>query len=108
MTDEAEAFWIEYDAYEVARKELGQEKVAILNEYAENYGKFHAETAKDLVNKSYANNVAMQKLLKKTFKKLSKSMDPVKAAKFIQLENYFMTAIQMGILESIPFVEEFE
>lgn len=107
-TDEAEAFWVEYDAYEMARKELGQEKVSILNEYAENYGNIHEETAKGLINKSYANNVAMQKLLKKTFKKMSKSLDAVKAAKFIQLENYFMTAIQMGILESIPFVDEFE
>lgn len=67
----------------------------------------HEETAKNLVNKSYANNVAMQKLLKKAFKKMSKSMDAVKAAKFIQMENYFLTAIQMGILESIPFVDEF-
>ena len=106
-TDEATAFWTEYEAYEVSRKELGLERVKILSEYAENYGSLNGETATDLIKRGAANNIAIQKLLKKTFKKMSKSMDAVKAAKFIQLENYFMIAIQMSIQESIPFVDEF-
>ena len=106
-TDEATTFWTEYEAYEVSRKELGQERVKILSEYAENYGSLNGETATDLIKRGAANNIAIQKLLKKTFKKMSKSMDAVKAAKFIQLENYFMIAIQMSIQESIPFVDEF-
>lgn len=106
-TDETTAFWPIYDEYEVARKDLGKEKVAIMQEYAENYGSFTGDVAKDLINKNAANSIAIQKLFKKTFKKMSKSMDPVNAAKFIQLENYFTTMIQASILESIPFVDEF-
>ncbi len=82
--------------------------MAILSEYAKNYGSISGEVATDLIHRGAANNIAIQKLLKKTFKKMSKSMDAVKAAKFIQLENYFSTAIQMSIMESIPFVDEFE
>jgi hypothetical protein len=39
---------------------------------------------------------------------MSKSIDAVKVAKFIQLENYFTLMIQMNIQESIPFIDELE
>ena len=107
-TNEATAFWAEYEAYESARKELGQERIKILSDYADNYGSLTADKATELINGAAANNIAIQKLLKKTFKKMSKSINAVKVAKFIQLENYFMLMIQMNIQESIPFVDEFE
>lgn len=107
-TDEATAFWSEYEVYETARKDLGKERVKILSDYADNYGSLTGEKATELINGAYSNNVAIQKLLKKTFKKMSKSIDAVKVAKFIQLENYFLLMIQMSIQESIPFVDEFE
>lgn len=103
---QAEAFWPAYDAYEIKRKELGQDKVMLLSDYAKYYDKLSGEVAKDLIHRGTANNIAMQKLLKKTFNKLSKSVDPVTAAKFVQLENYFIVMIQVGIQESIPFIDE--
>lgn len=103
---DAAAFWPEYEAYETTRKELGKERVMILSDYAENYGSLSAEKATELINRAAANNIAIQKLLKKTFKKMSKTMDAVTVAKFIQLENYFLIMIQMSIQESIPFVDE--
>ena len=105
---DATSFWPEYEAYEVTRKELGQEKVSIISDYAKNYGSLTGEVAKDLIHRGAANNIAIQKLLKKTFNKLSKTIDPVTAAKFVQLENYFIVMIQMSIQESIPFIDEFK
>ena len=101
---DATAFWPEYEAYEVSRKELGQERVMILEDYAKNYATLSDEKAHELVNGTVANNMGHQKLLKKTYKKMSKSVGAVKAAKFVQLENYFITMIQMTIMENIPFV----
>ncbi len=103
---DAAAFWPEYEAYEAARKELGKERVMLLSDYAKNYGSLSGDKATELINKGAANNIAFQKLLKKTFKKVSKSVGGVQAAKFIQLENYFLVMIQMTIQESIPFVDE--
>jgi hypothetical protein len=103
---DAAKFWTVYEAYELTRKDLGKQRVAILGDYAKNYGSLSGEKAKELINKAVANNIAMQKLFKKTFKNMSKVLDPVTAAKFIQLENYFMLMIQMNIQESIPFVDE--
>lgn len=101
---QATAFWPVYEDYEVDRKELGKEKVDLLSDYAKSYATLDRETATDLIHRGAANNIAMQKLMKKTFNKLAKTMDPVAAAKFIQLENYFITMIQMTIQESIPFI----
>ena len=105
---QAAAFWPVYEEYEVKRKELGKDKVQLLNDYAENYGSMTGENATDIINRAAANNIAIQKLLKKTFKKSSKSLDPLTAAKFIQVENYFIVMIQMSIQESLPFIDEFE
>lgn len=104
----ASTFWTEYDAYEAGRRELGKERVMILSDYAEYYASLNDDIARDLVLRTSANNIAIQKLLKKTFTKMSKAVGAVQAAKFVQLENYFLTAIQMTILEGIPFVDEFK
>ena len=89
-------------------EKLGQDRIKILSDYAKNYGSLTGEKATELINGAYSNNIAIQKLLKKTFRKMSKNIDAVKVAKFIQLENYFLLMIQMNIQESIPFVDEFE
>lgn len=104
--EQAAVFWPAYEAYEVQRKKLGKEKVMILGDYAKNYESLTGDQAADLVNRGTANNIAMQKLLKKTFNKVSKSVDPITAARFVQLENYFIVMIQMSIQESIPFIGE--
>ncbi len=101
---DAAAFWPEYKAYEVSRKELGKERVMILDDYAKNYATLSSEKANELINNTVANNIAYQKLLKKTFKKMSRSVDADTIAKFIQMENYFINMIQMTIMENIPFV----
>jgi hypothetical protein len=106
--EEETSFWAEYEAYEAARKELGKERIDIISEYVGNYESLSDEKATELMNKVIANNIAIQKLAKKTFKKLSKSIPPVKAAQFIQLENYFITSIQMYLQETLPFIGELE
>ena len=106
--EEESLFWSEYDIYETSRKELGKERISIINEYVENYGSLSDEKASELMNKAIANNMAIQKLAKKTFKRMSKSISAVKAAQFIQLENYFITSIQMYLQENLPFIGELE
>jgi hypothetical protein len=105
---EETAFWSEYEAYEASRKELGKERIAIISEYVGSFDDLNNEKATDLMSKAIANNIAIQKLAKKTFKKMSKSVSPVKAAQFIQLENYFITSIQMYLQETLPFIGELE
>ena len=105
---EETAFWTEYEAYEASRKELGKERIAIISEYVGSFEDLTDEKASELMTKAIANNIAIQKQMKKTFKRMSKSVSPVKAAQFIQLENYFITSIQMYLQETLPFIGELE
>ena len=107
-TAEESAFWDIYESYELSRKELGRERLAILQEYADNYFNLSNEMASDLIHRGIENNIAIQKLAKKTFKKMEKSIPPVKAALFIQLENYFLIATQMEIQDNILFIGDLE
>ena len=106
--EEATSFWGAYETYESSRKELGAERLEILTAYADNYFELTEEIASDLIHRGIANNISYQKLAKKTFKQMDKSISTVKAAKFIQLENYFRIAILMEIQEGIPFVGELD
>ena len=106
--EEATVFWQKYDTYEVARKELAKNRFQIINEYAENYAELSSDKAKELIQGAIANNMAQQKLIKKTFKSMSKSIPPVQAALFVQIENYLMVVTQMAVQESIFFIGELE
>ena len=105
---EAPGFWSQYDAYEEARKSLGRERIGLINEYVENYGSLTDEKATELIKGAASNNIALQKLLQKTFKNMSKVISPVKAAQFVQLENYLMSMIQLSIQDELPFIGELE
>ena len=105
---EEAAFWAEYDNYEAARKDLGKQRILIISDYVDNFGSLTNEKATELINKAIENNIGIQKLFQKTFKSMSKVVSPVKAAQFIQLENYFMISIQMDIQEDLPFIGELE
>ena len=106
--EEETVFWEQYDAYEISRKELGRERLAILTQYADNYDSLTDEMASDLIYRGIANNMAIDKLIKKTFKQMSKSIPALKAALFVQLENYFMIEMQAEIQENIFFIGELD
>jgi hypothetical protein len=105
---EADGFWKQYDAYETARKTLGAERIALINDYVKNYGTLTDAKATELINKVSSNNISIEKLLLKTFKNMSKVISPVKAAQFIQLEKYFIMSIQMSIQDGLPFIGELD
>ena len=47
--ESGEAFWSLYDQYEIERKELGIQRLALLNEYATNYEQMGTEKMDELV-----------------------------------------------------------
>ena len=87
---------------------MGRERLAILNQYADNYDSLTDEMASDLIYRGITNNMAIDKLIKKTFKQMSKSIPALKAALFVQLENYFMIEMQAEIQENILFIGELD
>ncbi|MGG7035065.1 MAG: hypothetical protein ACI7YS_07725 [Flavobacterium sp.] len=102
------AFMSIYDKYEIERKELGKEKVRLLDEYAKNYVSLTEEKADELAKETLKNNLNYQKLYSNYYGKFKKVIGSLDAAKFLQLENYLQTTIQLEIQNSVPFIGEIE
>lgn len=104
--EEASVFWPVYDAYDAERKKLGSERFQIIKDYADNYANLTPEKADELVNRVFANNVAVEKLNKTYYAKAKKVISPVRAAQWMQVESYLQTMIRSEIQESLPFIGE--
>lgn len=104
----ANAFWKLYDSYETERKKLGQDFIAILQEYAENYENLDDKKADELITKVSANNIAFENLYMKYYKKMKPVVGGLKASQFLQLEAYLRSAIKTAVLDEIPFIGEID
>jgi hypothetical protein len=105
---ESTKFWPLYDAYEVARKEYGKNRITIIEEYANSYTTLSNEKAAELLNATLSNQTTFLKLQKNTFKKMAKSITAIRAAQFVQVELYLETVIRLAINDEIPLIGEID
>lgn len=94
-----------FDAYLADRQKIGQERIALIDEYAKSYSGIDDAKAKFLANGFFKNNAQLNKLHKRYFKKFSKVLSPSKAAQWAQLETYIDNVVRSEIQELVPFVE---
>ena len=102
------AFWKLYDAYEVQRKELGKERIGLLEMYAENYGKLDDAKTDEIIKKMNSLTVKNDKLIATYYGKMKKPVGVKAAAQFTQIEYYLLSTIRAEILEEIPFIGELD
>lgn len=106
--DKAAGFAKIYEAYELDRKKLGEEKIHLINQYATDYSALTDDKADVIVKGVLKNNTAYDKLYSTYYEKVKKVAGAINAAKFIQLEIYLQTEIRSSLQNSIPFVGELE
>ena len=99
-------FWEVYDDYEIERKLLGRERLALLEDFAAKYEKMTNEEADAWMKKVISLGKKQDKLIDTYFKKMKKATSAIVAMRFYQLEAYLLTVIRLEILDAIPFVEE--
>jgi len=101
-----DAFWVLYDEYETARKDLGKRRIELLNQYAENYDKLTNEFADTWTKEVLDLGKKTDALIVTYYNKVKKVTNPVVALQFYQIENYILTGIRVTILGEIPFPEK--
>lgn len=101
-----DAFWSLYDEYESNRKELGKQRIALLEKYAEGYNQMNQEELNKVLVESMDLGVKGDKLIKTYYKKINKEVGTVAAAQFYQLEIYLQSEIRVAIFGNIPMVEK--
>ncbi|HEY9114690.1 MAG TPA: hypothetical protein VIN10_08305 [Bacteroidales bacterium] len=103
---EKDAFWKLYDEYETERKELGKQRIALLEEYAAEYMTMTSEQADAWTKKAIELQKNTDALIVTYYGKIKKATDGILATQFYQIENYILTYIRMHILQEVPFVEK--
>jgi hypothetical protein len=103
-----DAFWTLYDEYEVRRKELGKNRIALLEKYAEQYENMSEDQIDETMTGFNKQLKASNKLVGTYYKKIRKATDAKTAAQFYHLEHFFLSVIRLSILDSIPVIGELD
>lgn len=101
---ENDAFWTIYDEYEVKRKELGKQRIALLEEYADKYLTMNGVEADAWTKKVITLQKKTDDLIADYYTKVKAKSDGVVATQFYQIENFILTAIRAEILQKVPFL----
>lgn len=101
-----DAFWKLYDEYETQRKNLGKQRIELLNQYAEQYLTMTSEQADVWTKKVIDLQKKTDALIATYYNKVKAISDGLVATQFYQIENYILTAIRAQVLENVPFLEK--
>ena len=101
----ADAFWPLYRKYQLELDKIGDQRLALIKDYAAHYDNMTDEKAKTLVKQSL--DLASQRtdLLKKYYKDFEKVLGSTDAARLIQVEHLIMALVDVQLGAEIPLIE---
>jgi Spy/CpxP family protein refolding chaperone len=107
LTDaEATKFWPVYDQYSVEMTKIGDQKYALIKEYAQNFGSLTDEQAQSLTSRALALDEAIAQLRIKYVPIINKVLPGTKTATFFQMDRRIAGLIDLQLASQIPLVQE--
>jgi hypothetical protein len=101
-------FWPLYANYEKERQKLGRDRIVVLTDYADHFETLTNAKVDELMTKLFKNELATTNLQQRYYISVKNKLGAMKAAKFIQVENYINTSIRSAIQEELPFIGELD
>ncbi|WP_417608372.1 hypothetical protein [Owenweeksia hongkongensis] len=95
-----------YDEYETSRKELGKDRIILLEKYANGYESMSAEELNSIMKESMSLSVKTDKLIGAYYKRLEKEAGVLAASQFYHIESYLVSEIRVAIFGNIPMMEK--
>jgi len=102
---EDKAFWPIYREYDLELSRLNDERLALIESYANAYDSLTPATASDLVVKALDLESRRTALKQKYFAKLKGALSPLTAAKALQIEHQIQLLVDLQIAASLPVVQ---
>ena len=99
------AFWPIYREYDGEMAKLGDERVALIAEYAANYSNLTDAVAEKLATKALALDAGRQATKAKYFERIKKALPPRTALRFMQIEHQLVLLTDLQISASLPIVK---
>lgn len=103
--EEAATFWPIYQSYDSELTKLGDQRVALIKEYADHYDDMTGEKADELVQKHFVLLSDRNALLKNCYEQVKSKMGAKTAARFVQVEHQLMLIIDLQIASQLPVVQ---
>ena len=103
-SNQLDAFWNVFDDYAKDREQLDAKRLRLLGTFVSRNARLTNEEATKLVKASGENQQADLALRQKYFKILSKKLNPVVAARFVQLDDLVGMVLRLAILGNVPLI----
>ena len=97
-----------YDEYEDARRAQGLHRFDMIHHYMEDYSSYNEENVGAIIKESMRMRDERDKLIRKYYDKFHKQVNHVTAAQFYQIEHYFLSEINVALVEQLPIIGEFK
>jgi hypothetical protein len=99
---EADKFWPVYDRYEAELRRLGDAKLALISDYADNYKSMTDAKAGELTSKAVELDIQRSSLLKQYLPEFQKALTNRRAAQFYQIEMPLLKIVDLQIASQMP------
>ena len=103
---EATKFWPVYDQYAAELTKLGDQRYALIKEYANGFGTLTDSESLSLIKRSLTLDEQIAELHSKYVPLVNQVLPGTKTATFFQLDRYINALIDVQIAGSIPVVQE--
>ena len=102
--EQSEIFWGVYHRYEKEKEQLEKNRLRLLGTYIEKYATLTNDDVMRIVKQSGENQRADLALRQKYFHIYSKKLDPMAAARFLQLDDIVGMVTRLAILGNLPLI----
>lgn len=99
---EDKAFWPLYREYDAELTKLGDERVALIAEYANNYERLTDAVAERLASKALELESRRQAVKAKHYLRIKTALSPRTALRFLQIEQQLQLIIDLQISAALP------
>lgn len=101
-----QAFYDLYDEYTEERRAQGLHRYEMINHYIQDYSSYNEENVAAVIKESMRMRAERDKIIRKYYEKIKKEINPVAAAQFYQIEHYFLSEINVALVEQLPLIGE--
>jgi hypothetical protein len=102
---QAAVFWPIYKQFEADLTKIGDRTAALVKKYTENYFDMTDDVADQLANELLTIEQERNNLKKQYYVKFKKALDPITAARFLQVENQLERVIDLQIASQLPVIQ---
>jgi outer membrane murein-binding lipoprotein Lpp len=103
---EAAAFWPIFREYDLELSKIGDGRISLIEDYIKNYEDITDQKADQLMTQAFTLESQRAELKKKYFDKMKKTISPVTAARFFQIENQIQQIVDLQISASLPTMQQ--